>query len=125
MTVDGVADVQQLTSMVMNKIGLSADAQRIVLLYEDPGACETEREREIRRFASAFGSALVSADHCVCRPARLCCFYRHDCGIAPRYRCSTTDFEEFLALTELAELPPVDAKVKLVPNLAEGVPPVA
>jgi len=37
---------------------------------------------------------------------------------------SATDFEEFLALTDMEEMPTEGGKVMLVPNLAEGVPPM-
>jgi hypothetical protein len=39
MSVSGIADVQQLTAAVVQKVGLPADCN-LVLLYEDPGAYE-------------------------------------------------------------------------------------
>ena len=47
MTLAGVTDVQQLTSMVMNNIGLSPGSQHLVLLYEDPGAREPLFSRSV------------------------------------------------------------------------------
>ena len=68
MTLAGVTDVQQLTSMVMNNIGLSPGSQHLVLLYEDPGAREPLFSRSVglRRHSGALLLLLTM----VCRTAR-------------------------------------------------------
>jgi hypothetical protein len=38
LSLTGITDVQQLTAVVLQNIGLPA-ASNLVLLYEDPGAC--------------------------------------------------------------------------------------
>ena len=84
----------------------------MVLLYEDPGATACPLlTLSPPLLCTLLLIAIVLTGACLC--ACLC-----DCVF------SATDFEEFLALTDMEEMPTEGGKVMLVPNLAEGVPPM-